>query len=278
MFIIVRQEFVFQGDYGSREKYLPLLKDLLNEYDNNSLTGFTFFINDVPYHLELYISFVFENSVEEIRNLRKRCQSSGLWHTPDITISTLLGEAKNKRFNMFTAVTFEDLIKSFSLFYFPTKQVFYDDGYNWHNKLNGKSQIFISYSHKQKTDVFDLISMINRLGPSVWVDDQQIDFGDNILKSVTKGINDCPMSIVWITNDFINSKFPLHELSTLLHKNIMENSPVICVIDSDVEIHALRENGFQVDTIKHHKRIENETVADTFNSIKTSITKHLNIL
>lgn len=274
---MVRQEFVFQGDYGSRENYLPLFKDLLNEYDKNSLTGFTFYINNTPYQLELYISFVFENSVEEIRNLRKRCQYSGLWHTPNITISTLLDEAVNRRFNIFTACTFEDLTMRYSLFLIPPKQFFYDEGYNWHNKLNGKSQIFISYSHKQKTEVFDLISMVNRLGPSVWVDDQEINFGDNILQSVTKGINDCPMSIVWITNDFINSKFPLHELSTLLHKNIMSNSRVICIIESDVDIYKLGEKGFQVDTIKHYKRTIDETVADTFNSIKASILSNLNI-
>ncbi|GKV54280.1 hypothetical protein NCCP2222_02270 [Sporosarcina sp. NCCP-2222] len=275
---MVIQEFVFQGDYGYRDSYLPLFKDLLNEYGNDSLTGFTFYVNNIPYKLELYFSFVFENSIEAIRDLKERCQLSGLWHSPNITISTLLNEAKNRRFDIISSVTFEDFSLIYSgAFAIPIKQEFYDKGYNWHNKLNGKSQIFISYSHKQKKDVFDLISMINRLGPSVWVDEQQIDFGENILQSVTKGINDCPMSIVWITNDFINSKFPLHELSTLLHKNIMEDTRVICIVDFDVDILNLREKGFQIDTIKFHKRVKDETVADTFNGIKTSISNYLNI-
>lgn len=270
----IRQEFVFKGDYGYREKYIPLFKNLLLEYNGNSLTGLVFYISNNPYNLEFYISFDFENSIEEIHNLRDRCQKFGLYHMPDITLSHLF-QVKN-RFDVRVSVIDEmSLMMAYNYFQFPTIQVLNDNGIVWDEPLNDGFSIFISYSHKQQTDIFELISLINRNGTSVWIDEQQIDFGENILKEVTKGINNSKFSIIWITTDFIKSKFPLYELSTLLHESIMNEMHIICVVDYDVDIIKLKELGFQIDTIKHYKRTKEESVVETYNKIKPSIQKFI---
>ncbi|MFJ7842035.1 toll/interleukin-1 receptor domain-containing protein [Lysinibacillus sphaericus] len=274
---MIKQEFVFKGDYGLRDNYLPLFKEMLSKYDKNSLTGMAFFINNIPYKLELYIAFTFENSVDEVRGLREIFLQNGLVHTPNITIHNLLNAYYLRRFDMFTCCNFDDLVLSYSLFYFPTISELRAKGYDWSQNLDGNNQIFISYSHKQRKEISDLVSLINHLGPSVWVDYCQIDLGDEIITTIHKGINESSLSIVWLSNDFINSKFPLHELTTLIHESIMNGKRPIFILEYDVDPQELISKGYPIQNYHYHKRSKNETIPFTFNIIKDTLIKHLDI-
>lgn len=69
-----------------------------------------------------------------------------------------------------------------------------------------EKQVFISHSSNDKAEVEKLIPILNGQDLPVWFDKYSIGIGESITEEVQKGIESSAVVIMWITQNFLESK------------------------------------------------------------------------
>lgn len=87
-----------------------------------------------------------------------------------------------------------------------------------------KTKLFVSYSQKDKTTVYDTIQKLEDRGLNFWVDYKEIDYGNSIIEKVDLGIKECDLPIIFLSENTKTSLFAKYELKTFLRKIIYEQS------------------------------------------------------
>ena len=88
--------------------------------------------------------------------------------------------------------------------------------------------IFISYSSKDYYIVKEIAEKLKCVGHSVWIDRQQLLWGQDIVYSIKQGINDADVVLSVITENYNNSSYASAELgAVLLGKSNRKLLPVV---------------------------------------------------
>ncbi|MFN6834452.1 toll/interleukin-1 receptor domain-containing protein [Enterococcus hirae] len=87
-----------------------------------------------------------------------------------------------------------------------------------------KKKVFISYCHKDKKQVHHIVDQLKSFGLNVWIDEQEIDYGDNIIEKVSMGLAECDLALVFLSNHTHEAKGARHELNALFSKIIYQES------------------------------------------------------
>lgn len=95
-------------------------------------------------------------------------------------------------------------------------------------------QVFISYSSKDREDVKKLIPYLNGIDLPVWFDESSIPVGQSITESVQNGIDQSDMVILWVTRNFIDSKWCNTEMIAFTKKMIEEGSSLFLLLDDNI--------------------------------------------
>lgn len=66
-------------------------------------------------------------------------------------------------------------------------------------------KIFISYSSKDYDGVVKIIESLKKAGHTVWIDQQQLKYGDNIMHSIKQGMEESDIILAFITDNYNNS-------------------------------------------------------------------------
>ena len=82
------------------------------------------------------------------------------------------------------------------------------------------TQVFISYSHKDKKFVNRLFRDLEKAGTSVWLDQKKIKVGDSILQKVAEGISGCDFFCLVISENSVNSNWVVREYDTALNAQL----------------------------------------------------------
>jgi len=77
-------------------------------------------------------------------------------------------------------------------------------------------KVFISHSHKDKEFVTPLRYSLNQLGIETWVDDFNLQSGDNIIAKIEKGLSEATHLIVVLSSSYVESKWTRTELNSFL--------------------------------------------------------------
>ena len=72
--------------------------------------------------------------------------------------------------------------------------------------------VFVSYSHKDKNEVFEVIRMMQEAGYRIWYD-EGIDPASEWDENIAEHINKCSYLIAFISPDYINSQNCRDEIS-----------------------------------------------------------------
>lgn len=82
------------------------------------------------------------------------------------------------------------------------------------HEIDEKKDVFISYSHKDSTYANKLIKELTKYGLSVWIDQQSIEYGTDWKDEINKGLIECHVIIIIVSDNSKNSKWVQYEVNS----------------------------------------------------------------
>jgi TIR domain-containing protein len=92
---------------------------------------------------------------------------------------------------------------------------------------------FISYSSKDKDFATRLSQALRSRNIDVWIDHEQIRFGDSVLGKISDGLKRCDAILLVVSTAFVNSSWCRSEYEPLLTREIDENRTVVIPLRLD---------------------------------------------
>jgi 5'-deoxynucleotidase YfbR-like HD superfamily hydrolase len=87
---------------------------------------------------------------------------------------------------------------------------------------------FICHASEDKKDyIFPIKNGLEKIGISTWIDNGEIDLGDNILLKIQEGINNSKYALIVISQIWLEKNWPLYELSSLLCREIRKGQTFV---------------------------------------------------
>lgn len=205
--------------YEEWDKYIFIIKRINDLVSSDGVC--LVYVNNVPYALEFGISLRTSNNFEEILTLANKYHLKRDY-TKDVI--TLQRDALLKAdYNVVTILpnATEEMIQLFL------------DGIIWHapkskypfgTHNSAKKKVFVSYSHKNKEIVHEIIQKLRDYGLDFWLDEEQIDYGDNMFDKIHQGMLESELPIIFISQATKESMFARYELKTFLQKIIYDTA------------------------------------------------------
>lgn len=228
--------YVWQGQYGRRTHLQKVFEELLEQQSATVLEMLAIFVNNNPYNLEFYVAVFYKNPKEsDIEKMKVMFENAGLKYRNDLTARELLLEMGNRRFDSRTFCDASDVQIGFqSMFCFAEVSELENKGY--YMKPYGKEkQVFISHSSHDKAEVEKLIPILNGQDLPVWFDKYSIGIGESITEEVQKGIDSSAVVIMWITQDFLESKWCRFEMNAFIKKLVEDDCKILSVVDKKIK-------------------------------------------
>ena len=269
------RDYIWQADYGDRNKLVPFMKELLRTQDAKSLQCLGIFVNNDPYNLELFIYLSYDNPQDEhLAFMKKGFNELGLIYRKDLTLDEMFMQMGNRQFNSKTMISEDmvDLVMGTS-FWFPERKEMEQQGYRF-GQFGMKRKVFISHSSLDKPVIEQIIPFISAINLNTWVDKYDINVGETIEKRVFEGIEESVAVILWITKDFLDSKWCKTEMESFINKAIENEVLLISVVNEDVDIENLPT---QIQQRKYIHRKRDESIENTANEIIVVLKKKYNV-
>lgn len=89
-----------------------------------------------------------------------------------------------------------------------------------------RKRVFISHSSADKPQVTPLAEALRARGIDVWLDQWQINPGDDIVVAINDGLQRCDAGIVVFSANSLASRWVDAEVSYLVYARIQENKPL----------------------------------------------------
>lgn len=102
-----------------------------------------------------------------------------------------------------------------------------------------KALAFISHSSKDKETATNLARRLRHHAVDVWIDHEQIKFGDSIPTKISNGLSTCDVILVIVSSSFVGSSWCRAEYEPLLTKEIESGRTFVIPIrldDADIPI------------------------------------------
>lgn len=207
-------------DYGNRNKYIDLIYDVNKIVGSNGMMLLV--ANNNIYNLEFMI-VVQSSKLDEIKDVESLANSLNLDITQEVGFKEVITGMANKQYNHIglpNDCNKETIVEFMSMIAFYKTKDDLDIG----KVKEEKKKIFISYSHKDKNVVREIVDNLKYIGFNMWIDENEMDIGDNIIERVNDGINECDLSIIFLSKNTLGSCFAKHELRTFFQKIIYEST------------------------------------------------------
>lgn len=203
-------QYTLEIPYGSRSKYYKAMQEL-NEL-SDQFCGI--FVNNDPYVLESYLVISTTINSEKIE---KVISSYRFTLKTDKGLPEFIKEMGARKWNSATfpeKATLKDIREMAEpMFFFSEKSDMVKHGYDMSFQKSRK-KLFVSYSHANKETVKNIVDEILRHGLNCWLDEREIDVGENILEAVQNGMHDADLALIFISSATKTALFAQHELKT----------------------------------------------------------------
>jgi len=131
----------------------------------------------------------------------------------------------------------------------------------------GRSDVFVSHATEDKGFVFPLVKALKRAGISVWYDNTMVGWGDDLRRSIDRGLANCRYGIVVFSKAFLGGKrWTEHELSGLLAKERLGKKVILPIWHKVSRADLLKYSPTLADRLA--KDSQNDSTQEIVNSLK----------
>ncbi|HAP3021350.1 TPA: toll/interleukin-1 receptor domain-containing protein [Enterococcus faecalis] len=218
----MKKKITFRFPYEDYDCYYEVIKEINDLIDINGVCGI--FANNIYYSVESGIVIETNSNFEEIKQIAEKAGMK-----PDYSFGLhelALLSLKNNQYNCVMLRTDHDLngIKKAmkDIFFFPSKTEMKKE--NFRVQSITKKKFFVSYSHKNKLLVRNIINELRDYGLDFWVDEEQIDVGDRLMERINEGVQTADIPIIFLSEATKESAFAKHELLSFFSKIIYQQS------------------------------------------------------
>lgn len=228
--------YLFEFSYGKRTEETKFITDILNTFNENTLTGVTIFVNDNIYNLEFLLLLVFEKENEKFDDWmlskypKKNLNFKFNYSTSDIIKDQLI----HKKYSSYSFSNVEQLKSiltenSNKFFLFPELKILEE---KWGNSQKSKkSNVFLSHSSIDKPVVEKIFLELQKEELNVWFDKYEIDYGDSISDKINEGLNNSILGLICLSKGFLRSNWAKSEMNFFIQQRINKgNANFICLI------------------------------------------------
>lgn len=214
------QEVVIELNYADRENSVPIIRKIAEKIPLEGKC--TLFANNVPYNLELILVVATPEHYDEIISFAKEKKLK-------LDFSRNFRECMRDLYRRgYNAIEIlpnfdeQEIHKAMNnICVFPSALEYETKGYS--TPKEKKKKVFVSYCHKDKERVRAIIEVLRSHGLNVWLDECEIDFGDNLLERVDEGIGECHLGLLFLSNNTKTAAFAKHELTIFYGKIIYQS-------------------------------------------------------
>ena len=225
------KNYIVEIPYGKREKYLDFI------YEVNCLippSGMLMIaVNNVVYDLAIKLCILAPEEV--IIKIKQLSAENKLKEDKNYSYDKILEESfRDRKWDTSTFMYKESKERISSTLdamclYYP-ESVLEKQGYR--NSIPYK-KIFISYSYKDKDIVYDFEKHCQKLGFPVWIDKNDIEYGDDINKKINEGLRNSQVFLAFVSKNTLQSKYAKEEISSLYRKLIYNDEDRVIIIKLD---------------------------------------------
>lgn len=205
--------YYFNIAYNRRSEYIDIVYQVNLMVSVDGLCSL--YVNNIPTHLSSIL--VIADKPENISKIKDFLLSKGITLYEDKTFYDLMMECACRNWNSISFVPQEKKEKIQSIFHdffqWPEDEDLKKNGYDFNPPYQPK--IFFSYSWKNK-DVVDMFAeQLQSMGLNIWIDRKDIEGGEHIHEAIMRGIEECDMAILFISEAYKNSVNAVTELKTI---------------------------------------------------------------
>lgn len=231
--------YIFSLEYGNRLNEKNFIKDVLKNFDTDTLVGCGIFVNNNPYNLELLFFASLVKDVDRFEEFLKNKYSNKrriFNYFLDDIFTSFSSSGYNEAtfiddFSVDLAIT-ED---ANAIFLFPCKEKLNNI---WRSNLGVKKtpRVFLSHSSKDKKIVDVIFNAFQKSEISAWYDKYQIEPGDSITDKINEGLDESDIGIICISNNFLNSSsgWTKNELNYFIQRRMRNPDKVFIILNFDV--------------------------------------------
>lgn len=231
---VMRKSFYIEFPYMRREEYHKLLIEFQKTVFETGMIAVA--VSNIANHPES--AFIIECMDGEEYKIKELINEYGLESRVDRGFDEVVSELNYNKWIVMTIpidFTTDEIINCFeSMFEFPSDLKLEEMGINIECSKRRK-QVFISYSHKDKELVRKFADELRDSGVNAFIDYRSIDYGENILDSIMKGIDETDINIPFISENYKESCMGKTELLTMWDRFIRNKSSWIIVKIDDVD-------------------------------------------
>ena len=212
------KEMCVDFPYEDYDKYFDLIYKLNQLVSSDGMLQV--FANNVYYQRE---AGIFIRTSENFDGIEKLVLSHNLKINYSKGLDEIFKGLRERQYNLITLIPSQnrdeiEMKLRTGIFQLPSRSAYKKEGYG--DTVYKKPKLFVSYCHKNQSIVRKIISELRSFGLDFWLDEEQIDIGDNIIEKVNEGMNNADIPIIFASKATKESLYAKHELQTFLQKAI----------------------------------------------------------
>ncbi|AXQ27780.1 toll/interleukin-1 receptor domain-containing protein [Solimonas sp. K1W22B-7] len=234
------KSYIISLDYGDRKKEREFVRQLLQRYDKDSLTGCALFVNNNPYSLESFLCLNFEKGHDDFE-----CWLGKSFPSKKRDYRFLFSEIADAVFSKgFNVVTFSDdsmleiqMSERVNGIYLYPDRSLVDDIFG-KPVTEGTFTVFLSHSSKDKVIVDSIFSALHKAGIRAWYDRYEIQPGDSITDRINEGLKTSGLGLIFLSKNFLHqqSGWTMSEANFFLQERMRDKKKKFIVVNIDLSI------------------------------------------
>lgn len=225
--------YVFQLDYGKRSKERGFIKEIVETFPQNVLTGCYFCVNNNPYNLRLYMVLSFRERNEDFENFirEKYSHKRRIYNLFPVDFITSM---QNRGYSVFSIIGINDydmMLPPGAIFLFPEKSDFEKV---WRADTIPSTLGFLCYSSKDKKIVDKLFEELQKKCIRTWYAMIEIKPGDRISQKINQGMYESNVGVVCLSKNMLASNYAEAELGYFLTESFLPNGKKLILLLLDL--------------------------------------------
>lgn len=233
------KKYIFSLDYGNRVEEKEFIKDVLNNFDTDTLVGCGIFVNNNPYSLEFLFFASLEKDADKFDEFikNKYNQKKRIFN---YFLTDIYSAFAEKGYNVYTFIDADTVDIAITeepneLFQWPSKKMF-DNLWKNTKDRNISHTVFLSHSSKDEEMVNMIFDEFQKSEISAWYDKYEIEPGDSITDKINDGLEKSDVGIICISNNFLDSKtgWTKAELNYFVQRRMNHPEKPYIIVNFDV--------------------------------------------